>query len=67
VITTNRYRWGPWIWSRPEFTEVLIVWPACQLCSTPFGITEVGMREAIWASVSLAVCSTPFGITEVGI
>ena len=37
-------------------------------CSTPFGITEVGIPSQPPDSCidSSAVCSTPFGITEVG-
>jgi len=37
------------------------------LCSTPFGITEVGIYELDINADGLAECSTPFGITEVGI
>ena len=42
---------------------------ACQVneCSTPFGITEVGMSELRAAWTARCWCSTPFGITEVGI
>ena len=36
-------------------------------CSTPFGITEVGMPCAICGIEAGSWCSTPFGITEVGI
>jgi len=36
-------------------------------CSTPFGITEVGMRRAAARQERAKGCSTPFGITEVGI
>ena len=37
-------------------------------CSTPFGITEVGIGiHGALSSSSRVVCSTPFGITEVGI
>jgi len=35
-------------------------------CSTPFGITEVGILKAAVAATPVAMCSTPFGITEVG-
>src|SRR5208337_564003 len=37
------------------------------LCSTPFGITEVGIRRRIAFDPTVTRCSTPFGITEVGI
>ena len=37
------------------------------MCSTPFGITEVGMRCLSRSSAMHRQCSTPFGITEVGI
>ena len=36
------------------------------LCSTPFGITEVGTRSALPDRCGTIRCSTPFGITEVG-
>ena len=36
-------------------------------CSTPFGITEVGIRHQCTDRRSRLGCSTPFGITEVGI
>ena len=36
-------------------------------CSTPFGITEVGMFPTSTAWIACDACSTPFGITEVGI
>ena len=36
-------------------------------CSTPFGITEVGMPIAETGEDDEPLCSTPFGITEVGI
>ena len=36
-------------------------------CSTPFGITEVGMTLSAWVKRAVSKCSTPFGITEVGI
>ena len=36
-------------------------------CSTPFGITEVGIRTGVVERQRRARCSTPFGITEVGI
>jgi len=35
-------------------------------CSTPFGITEVGMPRPDQKPKSHIQCSTPFGITEVG-
>ena len=35
-------------------------------CSTPFGITELGIRRSRFAGTRSARCSTPFGITEVG-
>ena len=35
-------------------------------CSTPFGITEVGMIAGTGTKDLGVVCSTPFGITEVG-
>ena len=35
-------------------------------CSTPFGITEVGILGAAIAQAVQMACSTPFGITEVG-
>ena len=38
-----------------------------KLCSTPFGITEVGIRRVERRLRAIAKCSTPFGITEVGI
>ena len=37
------------------------------VCSTPFGITEVGMQARQPESLADVWCSTPFGITEVGI
>ena len=37
------------------------------LCSTPFGITEVGILCLPGGDGALGWCSTPFGITEVGI
>ncbi len=37
-----------------------------RVCSTPFGITEVGTSSRLTILVSVALCSTPFGITEVG-
>jgi len=37
------------------------------VCSTPFGITEVGMGGLAEVPDRQVVCSTPFGITEVGI
>ena len=36
-------------------------------CSTPFGITEVGISLTAREPVRWPQCSTPFGITEVGI
>jgi len=36
------------------------------LCSTPFGITEVGAPNATPLMQTWMECSTPFGITEVG-
>ncbi len=36
------------------------------MCSTPFGITEVGTRTTPAITLTLGECSTPFGITEVG-
>ena len=43
------------------------VWDAAiGQCSTPFGITEVGISPSTPFVTSLQVCSTPFGITEVG-
>ena len=36
------------------------------MCSTPFGITEVGTEDKSREREAHAVCSTPFGITEVG-
>ena len=37
------------------------------VCSTPFGITEVGMHGSLVRSTCRTCrCSTPFGITEVG-
>ena len=36
------------------------------VCSTPFGITEVGTGRKIGAFFQSGMCSTPFGITEVG-
>ena len=36
------------------------------LCSTPFGITEVGTSDATSKPYQITACSTPFGITEVG-
>ena len=36
-------------------------------CSTPFGITEVGIDAPIAIPMPARACSTPFGITEVGI
>jgi len=36
-------------------------------CSTPFGITEVGIDDARFCPPMPTGCSTPFGITEVGI
>ena len=41
--------------------------PTGRLCSTPFGITEVGMRPPPSTFRPIRQCSTPFGITEVGI
>ena len=35
-------------------------------CSTPFGITEVGIQGGGEAVGGIGACSTPFGITEVG-
>ncbi len=35
-------------------------------CSTPFGITEVGIARATLPCERRTLCSTPFGITEVG-
>ena len=35
-------------------------------CSTPFGITEVGIHVDGLVDHGSDVCSTPFGITEVG-
>ena len=35
-------------------------------CSTPFGITEVGISPDKETRLSWLECSTPFGITEVG-
>ena len=40
---------------------------AAWVCSTPFGITEVGMLAGLFNSSAPRLCSTPFGITEVGI
>jgi len=37
-----------------------------RMCSTPFGITEVGTTYAALEYANLEECSTPFGITEVG-
>jgi len=39
---------------------------ALKLCSTPFGITEVGALRLVSDHGPHARCSTPFGITEVG-
>ena len=51
---------------RGRHSRVAKILPAFALCSTPFGITEVGTRS-ISARHSISVaCSTPFGITEVG-
>ena len=36
-------------------------------CSTPFGITEVGIVLYAGSPTHDRECSTPFGITEVGI
>ena len=36
-------------------------------CSTPFGITEVGITIQCDGAGQTFKCSTPFGITEVGI
>ena len=36
-------------------------------CSTPFGITEVGIDDIVERPSAIDRCSTPFGITEVGI
>ena len=36
------------------------------MCSTPFGITEVGTRPGQLLRPAHPACSTPFGITEVG-
>jgi len=36
------------------------------MCSTPFGITEVGAGALLALGHDDPVCSTPFGITEVG-
>jgi len=41
--------------------------PIICLCSTPFGITEVGIPPMPLNRSSTLMCSTPFGITEVGI
>ena len=40
--------------------------PIPGLCSTPFGITEVGASFVNATTVTGSACSTPFGITEVG-
>jgi len=37
-----------------------------KMCSTPFGITEVGAPWVTTGPAPIAPCSTPFGITEVG-
>ena len=37
-----------------------------KLCSTPFGITEVGTGSHRGPPMESEACSTPFGITEVG-
>ena len=39
---------------------------ALTVCSTPFGITEVGTGGTRDAAMHRVQCSTPFGITEVG-
>ncbi len=36
------------------------------MCSTPFGIYEVGTEAAIQLLPDIQMCSTPFGIYEVG-
>ena len=40
--------------------------PTEKVCSTPFGITEVGTFVTARVRQQREVCSTPFGITEVG-
>ena len=41
--------------------------PDIRVCSTPFGITEGGIRRSRPRSAVKLRCSTPFGITEGGI